>query len=525
MKKRRWSKLVCTLAALVLSVTSIQIGMPEVKAGSSDIVVDNSTFEKELSPAKWNAPNGDVTVEGGKIIFPESSTGETRLITREPAKVSEYYEELFDASFTLKINTLPAGEKFVVAFAVNNAESYYEEAGNVEIVFTNDGGIKAAVRTFNESGEETVLVNAQNCGVSLRKAFSINVNASKDMKLKVTVNGKTLYNEDSPNGLEGRMGFFQSGSCAAEISSVNIVSHEYSRPENTNVVEDFESGSLNKNALTSTMTRDLGFFPAGIFVEEYNGSNVLMFRNVSQGFFGTKYQYSNFEVSFDIPYVLRKDYTDEDGNIQSPAHGNLVLGIGDESDVYSNYGYQQSGEAIVCSPDLITSFKTAGQKAELAGKGYYDPEKNEGYSVKVTVVDTQITVYVKALTAKTYDKVMEYKVGSSTPLGYVHIWSSGKSNFAIDNFKITNLDKEGQVLDLPYEASVIKPEEDWEYKPMEVVYLDEAFPEDAEASFNWAMILVYAVIAGAVIIGVCIVIATVKKHPKTKKKEVDVHEN
>lgn len=525
MKKRRLSKIACTLAALVLSVTSLQIGMPEVKAGSSDIVVDNSTFEKELSAAKWNAPNGDVTVEGAKIIFPESSTGETRLIAREPAKVSEYYEELFNADFTLKINTLPAGEKFVVAFAVNNAESYYEEAGNVEIVFTNDGGIKTAVRAFNDSGEETILANAQNCGVGLRRAFSISVNASKDMKLKVTVNGKTLYNEACPNDLEGRMGFFQSGSCAAEIHNVKIVSHEYSRPENTNIVEDFESGSMNKNALTSTMTRDMGYFPSGIFVEEYNGSNVLMFRNVNQGFFGTKHQYSNFEVSFDIPYALRKDYIDEDGNIQSPSHGNFVLGIGDESNVYSNYGYQQSGEGIVCGLDIISSLKTAGQKAELAGKGYYDPEKNEGYSVKVTVVDTLITVYVKALTGKTYDKVMEYKIGNATPLGYVHIWSSGKCNFAIDNFKITNLDKDGQVLDLPYEASTIKPEADWEYKPMEVVYLHEAFPDDAEATFNWAMILVYAAIAGAVIIVACIVIATVKKHPKTKKKEVDVHEN
>lgn len=528
MKRRLFS----ILTACAILIGSIQLGSLQVQAGSSDTVVNNASFEKELDSTKWNAPNADVQVENGKIVFTKDSTAETRLITRKGATKTEYYDELFNTTYILKLNTLPADQKFIVAYSLLTAESYAEEAGNFEIVFTNNGGVKATVRVFGDDGTEQVLVDKANCGVKTGSAFTINVNATKDMKTKVVVNGKTLYNAVAPISVEGRMGFLQTGGCAAEIQKVDIISHSYERPENGNIVEDFESGSMDKNTLTSTMTRSLGFFPSGIFVEEYNGSNVLMFRNVSQGFFGTRYQYSNFEVSFDVPYILRKNEVDEDGNVSALAHGNFVLGIGDESNVYSNYGYQQAAEAIVFAPDRITSMAhgKSGVVVDLPGKGYYDQQKNESYSVKVTMIDTQVKVYVKALKATTYDEVLSYKVGQATPLGYIHIWSTGLSNFAIDNFKLKNLDKDANVLDLKYEAATIKPEADWEYKEREVVYLDEVLGDKAEADkttateeqgFNWAMLLVYGGIAGVVILATCTVVALVGK----KKKEGKVHES
>lgn len=521
-------RLFSILAACAILIGSVQVGTLHVQAGSSDIVVNNTSFATELDSTTWNAPNADVNVENGKIVFSKDSTAETRLITRKGATKTEYYDELFNTSYTLKLSALPADQKFIVAYSLLTAESYAEENGNFEVVFTNNGGVKVSVRAFGDDGTEQVLVDKANCGIKVGSAFTMSVSATKDMKTKVVVNGKTVYHAVAPISMEGRMGFMQSGNCAAEIQTVNIVSHAYERPENANIVEDFEKGSMDKNTLTSIMTRNLGFFPAGIYVEEYNGSNVLMFNNVSQGFFGTRYQYSNFEVSFDIPYVLRKNIVDEDGNVSALAHGNFVLGIGDESDVYSNYGYQQSAEALVISPDSISSFTHGkdGVSVQLAGKGYYDQQKNEGYSVKVSVVDTQIKVYVKALGATKYDEVLNYKVGQATPLGYVHIWSTGLSNFAIDNFKLTNLDKDANVLDLEYEAATIKPEADWEYKEREVVYLDEVLDKGdktatEEQGFKWSMLLVYGGIAGVVILATCTVVTLTGK----KKKEEQIHES
>ena len=45
--KKRTGKLLSILVALVVSMVSLQAATLDVAAGSSDTVVDNSTFEKE----------------------------------------------------------------------------------------------------------------------------------------------------------------------------------------------------------------------------------------------------------------------------------------------------------------------------------------------------------------------------------------------------------------------------------------------------------------------------------------------
>lgn len=519
--KKQIKTMFCVMVAFLIVVVSGQADILEVSAGASHVVVDNSSFEKEIDDTVWNAPNGDVGVESGRIIFQEKSTAETRLITRKPATVTGYYETLFDAKYTLKLNDLPKNEKFVAAFALRTAESYHEEAGNFEVIFENKNGIKVTVCAYEDDGQK-ILVDKKDCGIRQGSTFQMGAVATEDMKIKLTVNGKTIYNGKSPVDLEGRMGFLQTGSCAAEIHKVDIVSYKYERPENANVWEDFENGTMNTNAMTSTMYSSTGYFPAGVLIEPYKGSNVLMFRNVSLGFFGTKYQYSNFEVSFDVPYILYNNITDGEGNITASAHGNFVLGIGDSSDTFSAYGYQTSAEGVVFNLDNVASLKNKDIRVSIADKGYFDPEKNEGYSVKVTVIDTKITVYMKALNAKTYDELISYSVGSDTPLGYIHLWTTGGANFAIDNFKLENKDDHAKLLDVDYKGANKLEAEDWEYEPVKEVYLNK---ETNEVEFEWPMLSVYAAIAGVVIVGICTVIAAVKRHPKRKKGEVDIHES
>ena len=520
--KKQIKTIFCVIVAFLIVVASGQAGILEVSAGASHIVVDNSSFEKEIDNTVWNAPNGDVSVQNGKIIFSEESTGETRLITRKPASVTGYYETLFDAKYTLKLNSLPANEKFIAAFALRTAESYHEEAGNLEVIFENKDGIKVTVCAYDDDAQQQILVDAKDCGVRIGATFQLSVTATEDMNVKVAVNSKVIYDSTSPVDLEGRMGFLQTGSCAAEIHKAEIRSYKYERPENANVWEDFENGTMNTNTMTSTMYNSTGYFPAGVLIEPYNGSNVLMFRNVSLGFFGTKYQYSNFEVSFDVPYILYNSITDEEGNVTASAHGNFVLGIGDSSDTFSAYGYQTSAEGVVFNLDNVASLKNKDIRVSIADKGYFDAEKNEGYSVKVTVIDTKITVYMKALDANTYDELISYSVGSDTPHGYVHIWTTGGANFAIDNFKLENRDDGAKLLDIDYKEANKLEAEDYEYEPLEVVYLDES---SGDSEFKWPMLTVYAAIAGVVIVVVCTMIAAVKKHPKKKKGEVDIHES
>lgn len=509
------------VACLILAVSS-QADILKVSAGASHIVVDNSSFKSEIDNTVWNAPNGDISVQNGRIIFPKESTGETRLITRKAAAVTGYYETLFEANYTLQLKDLPTNEKFIAAFALRTAESYHEEAGNLEVVFENKGGIKVTVCAYDDDAQQQILVDAKDCGIRTGKTFQISVDASEDMKVKIAVNNKIIYDSASPVDLEGRMGFLQTGSCAAEIHNVDILSYKYERPENANVWEDFENGTMNTNTMTSTMYNSTGYFPAGVLIEPYNGSNVLMFRNVSLGFFGTKHQYSNFEVSFDVPYILYNSITDGEGNVIASAHGNFVLGIGDSSDTFSPYGYQTSAEGVVFNQDNVASLKNKDIRVSIADKGYFDADKNEGYSVKVTVIDTKVTVYMKALDANNYDELISYSVGSDTPLGYVHIWTTGGANFAIDNFKLENRDDDAKLLDIDYKEAKKLEAEDCEYEPDKEVYLNE---DTSGGGFKWPLSTAYAAIAGVIIVGSCTVIAAAKKHPRRKKGEVDIHES
>ena len=131
------------------------------------------------------------------------------------------------------------------------------------------------------------------------------------------------------------------------------------------------------------------------------------------------------------------------------------------------------------------------------------------------MIDGQMTVFLKSAQAEQYDEIYSYKIGDSTPLGYIHIWSSGRGNFALDNLKVTNLDTDANLKEVNYKAFVVENTGDWEYQPQEVVYLDKA---ENTTGFNWKMIVAGEVIVGIVVLTGSIVFA--KVGGKRKKKEV-----
>ncbi len=507
--------------SMVVLLTGNRLSTMQVTAGSSDILIDNSSFEKEIDSSKWHVPNEDIIVEDGKLVFLEDSTGSSRIITISAATKSAYHNELFRADYTLNLKKIPEGKRFIAAFSLASIESISGEEGNLEIIFQKDNGIKVSILAYDDNAKPITLVDNVNCGIREGKKFQLHVDVTTDSKLNIVVNNRTLYDANAPIEMNGRLGFLQTGECSVEISKVDIVYHRYERPENANISEDFENGTFNLNTLASKMIYSREYFPNGIHVEDYNGNKVLMFRNVNCGYFGTKYQYSNCEISFDVPYMVHEDVVNEDGTIRTMAHSAFVVGIGDDTINYetATHGYYSSTEGIVFTTTDVASLKKMTNPVSIKDKNYFDPDKQEGYSVKVSVVDAQITVYIKALEADKYDQIMQYKTGSSTPVGYIHIFANGQSNFGIDNFKITNLDKEANLLNVEYQESFLTGTEDWEYEPMEEVYMSI---DDTEKEFNWALVPVYALGVGVIIVAICIMIA---KMQKVRKKGEGVYED
>ena len=198
MKKRNIRNILKHVSVPVLAVVVTIAGngrnVMDVSAGSSDIVIDSTSFQEELDATVWNNPSADLSAKDGTLIFPEESTGETRVLTANPIKVSAYHDEFLSVKYILKLKTLPKGEKFVSAFSLATVESYYGEAGNLELIFENNGGLKVCLMVYDEDGGEKQLVAPQSIG-SLGQNIDVQVSVTADMKTNIRVNGKTLYDQ------------------------------------------------------------------------------------------------------------------------------------------------------------------------------------------------------------------------------------------------------------------------------------------------------------------------------------------
>lgn len=495
MKKNNLKKVIsCMLTVMVAATTFCST---RVMAGSSDIVIDDSSFAESLNSSVWNAPNSDITVSDGKIVFSSENTQDTRLITRNAVVKSSQHDELFSAEFTIKLQEIPQNAKFAVAFSLANMESYLNEEESIALVFTNDGGaLKAGVFTYDADGNEVSLAGLQKVGGTFGKNLSVRATAGNDMQFAIEVDGRTLFKGEAPIDLTGRIGFLQDDTCLAEISHVSIVSHKYDTPENANVLEDFEKETINVNAFDSYMNGSNNYFPSGLRIEEYNGENVLMFRNVGMGWFGTMYKYSNFECTFDVPYILFNNVLRENGTVQQPASSGFIFSYGDVADYYDALAYDTSADAIIFENNEIRNIRDYSKRTLINNLDLYDRDNNVGYSVKIRVEDTQFTLYVKSLGESEWQQILSYKIGNETPTGYIHIWSASSANFAIDNFEVKNLDKGAKTIEVAYEGSAIEGAEDWEYKPMKDVYLEST--DEKEPSYWWLPVV--GVACGAVVV-------------------------
>lgn len=483
----------------------------KVSAGASDIIIDSSSFADTLNENAWNVPNGDVYAENGKIIFGGDTTDGSRIITRRAVVLSKQHEYLFRAAYTLKLNKLEGESKLLFLFGLDSIEANYAEPGNIGLALRNQDGLQASLVTWDENGLESILGEAQKVSGD---TLEISAVATSEQKLTVKVNDATIFDDTVEIELTGRIGVGLTGPAEAEISKVDIISHRYETPENTNIVEDFEKGTINTNTLYSLMTSSCGSYPSGLLVEEYNGSQVMMFRNVNSGNISTVHQYSNVEISFDIPFVLYKNVMRADGSILQNAHNGFVVSFGDEMDVYSGLSFDASPEALVIGPRSISRYQNGAEAVNLENKGYYSEDENTGYSVKIRMEDMQVTVYAKSLEAETFDELMSYTVGNTTPLGYVHIWSNGICNAAIDNLVITNLDKDPNLVELEYKEGFLPDGVDRGYEPLAVIYRD--VETEAEEGFDLKLLAIIEIAAGVVIavVGILIYLHLKKKAKK-----------
>ena len=452
MKKLRIASLLMVCALLLCGVSSLS-----VLAGKTNTVSEPVLEEDVLNQTEWYFTDSNIVSKNQVLVIPgETSTVGTKFIAKEVSKADPAVKEMTTVDLAMRLTALPEGEQFILAFGLASIEASSKEIGNVEMVFTKDGGLKFGIVAYTENGAETIL-ETRSCGISVNKTFSLDAKITSDAVLTVTINGKKLCEKKLPVSGEGRFGVLQTGGCGAEFSSLSYSLDIYETPENTNIFEDFETGDFNANKLFSTSYVG-NVYPNGVFIEDYNGSKVLRFQNTGLAYIATKYKYSNFELSFDMPYFSRGVEYNEFGELVKMKCDSMGISWGSEASEPNSGTYVHDVDLIALRSDSVKSESRKLWSASLADLNVTDINTDEGYSVRLTMVDGHMTFQVKALNTTTYITVAEADYEYQTT-GYIYIWSTGKANSAIDNLKITNLDNNANLIEVERVSSVMKAED------------------------------------------------------------------
>lgn len=443
---------------LVLVLVTCLFQDISVFAGARKLTSDFLADSGEVNLTEWHVADENIYVKDNKLIIPAaSSTDQTKFISKSVVKKSEAVDKLITTSTSMSITQLPEGEKFILAFGLVNIEAESGENGNIEIVFANNGGIVCSVIAYRDD-EAITLADKVKCGISLNSKFSLDAVISSNGNFSVAINQKNICNKELPVSGQGRFGILQTGSCGAEISELSLVIQSYETPQNVNIEEDFEDGEFNANAMSSFVRGSNGCFPSYAKIEDYNGNKVFMFYNAGLGYLGTRYEYSNFEISFDVPYFQYTDIRDEDKRLMVKTSGGVCLGFGEENEAPEGEGYIRDTDFFLLGSSVAQSWLRKSWKVPVGDTHFVDPENNVGYSVKFTLVDGKGVLQLKGAKDKEYTTVATDYYDNYVK-GYVRIWSSGNSTFAIDNLKITNLDKDGVLADVEHKTSVITAED------------------------------------------------------------------
>ena len=459
--------------------------------------------------------------ENGKIVFGKDTSEFTKLISTVVAEESNYYENVLKGKTVINFKSLPSGTTFIMAFALASVESSSGEPGNVEIEFTNKGGVSAAVKSYNDSGEAKTLASARRVG-GFGEDLTLDFACAADGKFTLSVNGVVVSNAvQSGSDFLGRFGFMQDGTTSIEISDVDVTIYNYDAPENTNIVEDFDDGEFNANELTMFMD-GAAKYPAGTRIEEYQGQQALRWQNCNAVCLSTLYKYSNVMVEYDVLWQQNSLVVDGETIVSNPTPAHSVR-FGCEA---TNRSSSSAISVGIGAKNQVTGPGGAVWNKTHGVINYSDEENaSKGYSVKISLINNVLTVYLKWKADKEWIEIGKYgQEDGVTPNGFVQILSGSGTNIVLDNLKITNLDAKPNIAEVEFKTnSFVDDLKDDVYIPLKKVYMAEADKNVSEKIFNFYLITAAAGVVAVVGVGLVLLI-TLLKRKKAKKAASTVAE-
>jgi hypothetical protein len=266
------------------------------------------------------------------------------------------------------------------------------------------------------------------------------------------------------------------GECRVNVGGLAVTSYDYETPENVELtgdtVETFSNGEYNANVWYSE-GKVGAFSPSYLHAEqrsEEDEDGVLRFCNIGQAHITSRFQYSNFDLQFQLMDVGAPE-RDEEGNLTKPASSafEIVLGVTSVKEDVGSIGHNTRYHIRMGGCVRVADYgKVSNELHLMRGNNFvkegkmpencnpYDPVLTAGRrtDVRVKIVDGLMQVWLKYEDTEAFSETpaIEYDFGS-TPVGFLRFCTYGSTainpdglnktmpgNFAIDNISVLNLD-------------------------------------------------------------------------------------
>ena len=510
---KRFLGLILVLVTALLAGSTVATPVLAGERTSMTTFMDSTGALNEMD---WNRGDENITCTDGKLVIAgDTSTADTKIISKTKALVHSAVKEMINVSASLRLTVLPKGEKFILAFGLTGVEAYQGDNGNIEVTFENNNGIQCSIIMY-QGGEAVELMGRKKISVSMNKEFAFNANITNEGLFTVKINGSSIYSQKLPVSGEGRFGIIQTGNCGAVFTKLENKCSFYDQPQNSNIFEDFEDGEFNTNELVAHMLSSNGLEPVNHSVQDLNGNKVMMFRNVEKAYLSTAQEYSNFELSFDVPYYLRQELYDDNGDCIAYKCGAFAITLGEPTAYPKGASdYAKGIDWIEFGSTYASSVSLKKYQVNTKDLGIFDADSvSDGFSVKLSVIDGHSILQLKKIDAKQWITVAEADYESFRS-GYISIWSLRNGNFAIDNFKLENKDNNPNLVEPEYHGSKFVVE-DFKYEPSPLVFREdvEGVVEEEKTSVTPILPLVLVSAGSVVVVAVIIVLVLKSKRKK-----------
>ncbi len=502
MRKNILSALIIALTLLLALTLSTK-----VSAGASKNYIISESSVKNSLINQGDFIENNVSAKDSTLIFDGSGNVKTTGYVRN---LQEYgLKSVLDACIGLNIKSLSPDSMFSIIFGVQSLRGDGRKEGSVELRFTSIGNsILAEVISYNTNGEiknvkEKLSLDETTFDTELK--VKLNYSTSRDLSLTISKGNTVLFDIDNKKiPMISGEGYFMmdlTGNGMVETKNMSVYCYNYEVAENPDYLETFDNGMYNTNLFYSNSLLS-PHSPSYLQVSKKDSNGYLEFMNTAAAHITTLYEYSNFEMSFDLIDLARTVRRNEDGTISQYISQWFGIAFGVDSprsavDIRGCNWFQFDGMKDYISSLIVddtpryiawengVARKVVGQKD--TSLYLYDPIlEGKIVKIRIEVIDGCMKVFMGLKEETEPDlvnnPVFEYDYGT-TRTGYVRIMTWGDSNidkkgieyngfgnFSIDNLEIKNLDYDGvkKSITVKEEYKTIGNTDDFDYINHEV---------------------------------------------------------